>query len=176
MERVFVEDYVVAFLKQKKTEAAEAPIRLALYGYSEKNDNDVQFFIYGAACEEENRSAEEIGREFFDDYNFLGFVNIYNNAPENLSNYNIFFEKNEAMQDYLIFCRTSNRLTGMEGIINTDEKVNITVRLWRKFKMIMLGWICIFLAITISTIDDYDKMNDFIQMAERAIVFSEENG
>jgi hypothetical protein len=176
VERVFIEDYVVAFLKQKKVEAVGEPIRIALFGYAEKSDDDMQFFIYGATCEEDDRTAEEVGREFFDGYNFLGFVNVFNNNEGRLSAYHIFFENNEAMQDYLLFCRANNRLGGMGAITNELEEGTVRSKIWRKFKMIVLGGLCIFSAIAITAIDDYEKMNDFTKAAKQAIFYVEENG
>ncbi len=174
MGQVFIEDYVVSFLKQKKKEVTKKPVKLALYGFTEKENENERFFIYGAACEEAGRTVEEIGREFFAAYNFIGFVNVYNNDKENVSAYSIFFDNNEAMQDYLLFYNAQAEGGVSEGMAITLKKHNIKSGIWSKLKVLLLGGACFFVAVAISTIDDYAKMQDFTKTAEQAIVFIEE--
>ena len=110
MGQVYIEDYVVSFLKQKKTEVVDSPIKLAIYGNKQKaktldnltDDDEITHYIYGAATLEENRTVEEIGNEFFPEHKFLGYVNIHNNNRETISSYHIFYEENISMQDYLL--------------------------------------------------------------------------
>ena len=108
MPEIYIEDYALSFLKQMKTEASEAPVKLALFGTAEKpktldiiSENEKSHYIYGAATLEENRTAKEIGEEHFPEYQFIGYVNVYNNG-EASSKYHIFYEENTAMQDYLL--------------------------------------------------------------------------
>lgn len=111
MGQVYIEDYVVAFLKHKKTEATDTPVKLALYGTIHKpktlnhldNDDETSHYIYGAAALEENRASEEIGDEYFPAYQLLGYVSIRNSGGEAVSKYHIFYDENTAMQDYLLY-------------------------------------------------------------------------
>ncbi len=174
MGQVFIEDYVVSFLKQKKMEATETPVKLALYGHIEKEEDTEQFFVYGAACEESGRTVEEIGQEFFAAHSFIGFVNVYNNEKENISKYSIFFDNNEAMQDYLLFYNAQMEGSGLEVFLPEPQSKNGSRGVWDKLKIMLLGGLCILVAVAISAIDDYSKMEDFARTAEQAIVFIEE--
>jgi len=111
MTQIYIEDYVLSFLKQKKTEVTTSPIKLALYGIIDKpktldqitDPEKKSIYIYGAAALEETRSIEEIGDEYFPAYQFLGYVNVRNSGGEAVSKYNVFYEENTVMQDYLLY-------------------------------------------------------------------------
>ncbi|MCL2254101.1 MAG: hypothetical protein FWC09_06610 [Lachnospiraceae bacterium] len=145
MGQIYIEDYVVSFLKQKKTEAIDSSIRLALFGTAVKpktlfrsgneTGTDSVHYIYGAAVIDEERTIEDIGDEYFSAYQFLGFVNVSNKDNKSLSQYHIFYDENTAMQDYLIyyymspfsafhhsgrqspFCEPSEPITTCEGAL-----------------------------------------------------------
>lgn len=170
MGQVFIEDYVVSFLKQKKAEAIDEPVKLALYGYAEKENGAERFIVYGAACEDAGRSVEEIGEEFFPGYSLIGFVSVYNSEKENVSKYNIFFDDNEAMQDYLLFYNAGSGTSYTEPLSSPFQKTNPSKGVWNKLKLILLGAGCVVVAIALSAIDDYPKMKDFTQTAGQVIV------
>ncbi|MCL2051218.1 MAG: hypothetical protein FWG91_05775 [Lachnospiraceae bacterium] len=116
MGQIYIEDYVVSFLKQKKSEAYDAPIKLALYGTAKKpetlyhTDNggaELSYYIYGASVLYENRTVEEVGNEYFPAYQFIGYVNVHNNGGESISKYHIFYDDNNAMKDYLLYYHMS---------------------------------------------------------------------
>lgn len=187
MGQVYIEDYVVSFLKQKKLNVGNAPIKIALYGYIEKEDDKEDYVIYGAACEEEERTAEEIGSEFFPSYYFVGYVNVHNSEIQNeapqralswKSEYHIFFDENNAMQDYLLFYNARNEGIKIEmrpEIVRPGEKYN-SHGVWDRLKLLLFGSLCIVGAVAVSTIDDYSKMKDFGEVVEQVIVFIEETG
>jgi len=110
--QIYIEDYVLSFLKQKKTESTTTtPVKLALYGITDTpktldqltDPTPKSIYIYGAAALEETRSIEEIGDEYFPAYQFLGYVNVRNNGGKTISKYNVFYEENTVMQDYLLY-------------------------------------------------------------------------
>ena len=111
MTQIYIEDYALSFLKQKKTDATTSPVKLALYGIVDKaktldqidETEKKSIYIYGAAAIEENRSIEEIGDEYFPAYQFLGYVNVRNTGGKAVSKYNVFYEENTVMQDYLLY-------------------------------------------------------------------------
>lgn len=187
MGQVYIEDYVVSFLKQKKLNAGNAPIKIALYGYVEKEDDKEDHVIYGAACEEEGRTAEEIGSEFFPSYYFVGYVNVHNSEAQNeetqgaltwKSEYHIFFDENIAMQDYLLFYNARNEEGKME-LFQTDVRSGnkeSSHAIWDRLKLLLFGCLCIAGAVAVSTIDDYSKMKDFGEAVGQVIEFIEETG
>ncbi len=188
MERIFIEDYVITFLKKIKSEASQ-PVRLSIFGHTEKIGEDKHIFIYGAACKEEGRTAEETGREFFAGHSFLGFVHINNSESKTPTKYSSFFEANEAMQDYMLFYtrgvgagKRQGKNTvqyingGVEIIGGKTKKENIHQIIINKIKMLLLGIFCLVLAVIISTINDYSKMYGFTQATREVIVYIEKTG
>lgn len=199
MDQVFIEDYVISFLKQMQKKAAEESIRLALFGYQEKNEEGIRFSVYGASCEAE-RTVEEINQEFFAGYSFIGFVTIYRGEKESFNEnsvcieqknvagqdipeekerpyqYHIFFDQNEAMQDYLLFYHGQKEMHTAEAVPVQTKRSRQPNGLWTKLKILLLGFVCVVLAIAISIIDDYSKMRDFVKAMDRTIEFIEETG
>ena len=203
MGQIYIEDYVVSFLKQKKTEATESPIKLALYGttckpktlYQIDDDSESAHYIYGAAVLSEDRTIEEIGDEYFKAFQFLGFVNVHNCGGESISKYQIFYDENTAMQDYLLFYYMSpfSNFRGPSDspfctmpevhAAETDKSLKIVKikknlgksgrksLLLNKLKLFILGLLCLMFATSISTIDDYGKISDFIETTKIAIDF-----
>lgn len=174
MEQIFIEDYVITFLKKIKSEVNQ-PIRLSIFGHTEKIGDDKHIFVYGAACKEEGRTAEETGREYFAGHSFLGFVHVNNSDNKSPSKYNIFFEANEAMQDYMLFY-TKGIAADKNLSSGNTKKTSIHQVLLNKIKMLLLGLLCFILAIIISTIDDYGKMYGFTQATREVMIFIEETG
>lgn len=124
VDQIFIEDYVVSFLKHKKSEAVNKPIRLGLFGQKEEIGEDKRYYIYGAACKEEGRTIEETGRDFFAGHSFLGFVNVHSSDNHFLSKYKIFFTDNEAMQEYLLNYAKENHIfdnTAMNPVERESE-------------------------------------------------------
>ena len=108
--RVYIEDYVYTYLNELKKEKNSLPVRVALYGHAFCRENIHYYLIYGASGvveEMENgRNQEEIGKQFFVGYSLIGYVNIYEkqNLPGTEEGCYIFYESNEAMQNYMLSC------------------------------------------------------------------------
>ena len=193
-ERVYLEDYVYTYLRELKKEAGILPGRAALFGHVYHKNSCNFYMIYGAASVigglERGRGEEQVRKEFFEEYELIGYVNIYGNKqklPGQKDGYYIFYDKNEAMQNYLIFCYEKTRKHGngtedkgeKEGKEKTAEKM---IHLHRKrsffsigdmIKRLIYGCCVIILAIAVSAINDYNKMYGFVEMTGRAAVLAE---
>ena len=138
-ERVYVEDYVYTYLNELKKEKNVLtkteflpekvfPLRIALFGHVFQKEEQNIYLVYGAACVmeelENGKNEEQIRKEFFEEYELIGYVNIYGNKqelPGKREGYYIFYEKNEAMQGYLLACyERKNRLRTrrLQGMVN----------------------------------------------------------
>lgn len=132
IHKIFVEDYVVSYIKQLYKAYEEKTVGLALYGkYCEEADLNY-YFLYGAAVVEglENRGPylsqvekeeiEDIGKRFFEEYQFLAWCNIKGEPVESffvqvqgkgieINGYACFYEKNESMLNYMLINGTKKK-------------------------------------------------------------------
>ncbi|HKM34642.1 MAG TPA: LysM peptidoglycan-binding domain-containing protein [Lachnospiraceae bacterium] len=141
--KIFVEDYVVSYIKQLYKAYEEKTVGLALYGkYCEEADLSY-YFLYGAAVVEglENRGPylsqvekeeiEDIGKRYFEEYQFLAWCNIKGEPVESffvqmqgkgieINGYACFYEKNESMLNYMLINGTKKKEEQAEVI--SEEK------------------------------------------------------
>ncbi|MCH5276102.1 MAG: LysM peptidoglycan-binding domain-containing protein [Lachnospiraceae bacterium] len=125
LHKIFVEDYVVSYMKQLGRSQAGSPVGLALYGKRVEEAGINYYFLYGAAKIEglEHRGAylsqvekeeiEDIGKKYFEEYQFLAwcavteepvegfFVKIRGKGVE-IKGYACFYEENESMLNYML--------------------------------------------------------------------------
>lgn len=123
--KIFVEDYVVSYMKQLNKECGGKPIGLALYGkYFEENDCKY-YFLYGAArvagiehrgpylSAGEQEEIADIGRKYFGEYRFLAWCSLRGEPIEGffvqtqgkgiqVDGYACFYEKNESMLNFML--------------------------------------------------------------------------
>lgn len=144
--RIFIEDYVVSYMKQLCRQEPDRKKRIALYGVKRMEEPQQYFFVYGGSEVERyakddlnllKQDYEEItwkGECYFEDYVPLGFVTIEDELPEGvflfnegkeiyIRGYHIFYEKNESMLTFLIHRQSeeSNDKTEAEQI--PEEKM-----------------------------------------------------
>ena len=85
-DRVYVEDYVYTYLHELKSEDEKFPVRVALFGHVYQNEGRKFYMVYGAASVIDElangRDEEQVRREFFEEYELIGYVNIYGNKHE----------------------------------------------------------------------------------------------
>ncbi len=194
-ERVYVEDYVYTYLNElkkgreglagrggfpeklfpKKKNFEVIPLRVALFGHVYHRERRNFYLVYGAACVvdelEKGKNEEQVRKEFFWEYELIGYVNIYGNTqdfPGKREGYFIFYEKNEAMQNYLIACyggkrREAGAPAGKRPPFSFAEMV----------KKLLYGECMVILALAVTTINDYHKMYDFVETAHRAVALTE---
>lgn len=173
--RVYIEDYVYAYLNRLKKERISLPVRVALYGHAFNDENKQFYLIYGASNiveEMENgRSQEHIREKFFREYSLIGFVNIYDKKelPQAGDGCYVFYESNEAMQNYLISCYKRRDKSSVR------EKGITTARTGRPFvwvellKKIGLSVMILISAVAVTTINSYEKLHEFMLLVVHAI-------
>lgn len=185
--RVYIEDYVYSYLNGLRGETDLLPLRAALFGHVIKKDNTCCYLIYGACCVVEEleygRNEEQVRKEFFEDYELIGYVNVNRSktlVPGKDKGYFIFYESNEAMQNYMSFCyerKRKKKNRGREAAIFGHSTNLPTNHAWGEkigHAKDVFGQIftlaCVFiLAMAVCAINSYDKMNGFVEMTGAAI-------
>ncbi len=172
-DRVYVEDYVYTYLHELKSDDEKLPIRVALFGHIYQNESRNFYMVYGAASVIDElangRDEEQIRKEFFEDYELIGYVNIYGNKqewPGKKNGYYIFYETNEPMQNYLV-----SRFEREKRKSDTIEKTSFSIgEAIRKF---FYGACIILLTIAVTAINDYSKMYGFVEIIDKAVTMAE---
>lgn len=126
--KIYVEDYVVSFLKQLNPLARDKTMAAALYGRRETEEDKTYLFVFGAGkldfiqretrhlSQAQKQEIERIRSQYFRDYEFLGYrildgemVDGFHICEQDIcryiSGYAQFFEKNEAMLSYMLESR-----------------------------------------------------------------------
>lgn len=188
--RVYVEDYVYSYLNGLRAETDILPLRAALFGYVVKKENICCYMIYGACCVVEEleygRSEEQVRKEYFEDYELIGYVNINKSKPAvpgKDKGYFIFYEPNEAMQNYLSFCyqRKRKKGNGKKEVVTSGFPKNI----WQgkgmghakdALRQIFMLVCVLVLAMAVCSVNSYDKMRGFVEMTGEAVRMLETEG
>ena len=184
-ERVYIEDYVYTYLHGlgKKTEAGNFennaggqrtfPMRAALFGHAFRKEECKFYLIYGAASVieelENGKNEEQIRREYFTEYELIGYVNIYGGGqrmPGPKEGYYIFYEKNEPMQNYLLSCYERRKKIPVRKEVKAGRIGNVIRRFF-------YGGCIIVLALAATSINSFHKMHGFVERADRAIALME---
>lgn len=126
--KIYVEDYVVSFLKQLNPLARDKTMAAALYGRRQTEEDKTYLFVYGAGkldfiqreirhlSQAQKQEIEKIRRQYFPEYEFLGYrildgemVDGFHICEQDLcrfvSGYAQFYEKNESMLSYMLESR-----------------------------------------------------------------------
>lgn len=177
--RVYIEDYAYSYLNGLQTKTDILPLRAALFGHIIRKENTCCYMIYGASCVVEEleygRNEEQVRKEFFEDYELIGYVNIFKNkqpVPEPGKGYFVFYEANEAMQNYLSFCyerekKTKKKDRMSEGFMKScQEKRRACIG--EIIRQIVTLACVIILAMAVCAVNDYDKMYGFVEMTGEA--------
>ncbi len=125
VHKIFVEDYVVSYIKQLNKACDDKSIGIALYGKFFEEEECKYYFLYGAAridglehrgpylSQVEKEEIADVGRRYFDGYDFLAwcsvkgeplegfFVQVQGKGVE-IEGYACFYEKNESMLNYML--------------------------------------------------------------------------
>lgn len=125
VHKIYIEDYVVSYIKQLNRACDGRAIGLALYGKLCEEEECRYYFLYGAArieglehrgpylSQSEKEEITERGRQYFEDYEFLAWCTIKGEPLESLfvkvqgkgvevEGYACFYEKNESMLNYML--------------------------------------------------------------------------
>lgn len=125
LHKIFVEDYVVSYIKQLGRASCGEAVGLALYGRSYEENGCSFYFLYSAAKVEglehrgpylsqmEKEEVEKIGRQHFPEYDFLAWCSVKEELADSIyvlkqgkgvevGGYACFYEKNESMLNYML--------------------------------------------------------------------------
>lgn len=125
LHKIFVEDYVISYIKQINRTLKGSQVGLAFYGKKVVEGVVRYYFLYGAAIidglegrgqylsELERESIEEKQKEFFEAYEFLAWCTLNGEMPDGfylleqgkglqIDGYACFFEKNESMLNFMV--------------------------------------------------------------------------
>lgn len=126
--KIYVEDYVMTYLKQMNTLARDKEMAIALYGVRREEESVSYIFIYGAGrmnslqrevrhlSQAQNQEAEKIRKHHFQDYRFLGYRILNGEMIDGMhiceqgicryvEGYAQFYEKNDLMLAYMLASR-----------------------------------------------------------------------
>lgn len=123
--RIYVEDYVVSYIKQMNGMAQNKDIAIALYGRKTEEDGVTYLFAYGSAklnflqkpvrhlSQAQEQEIEKLRRKYFSEMTFLGYQILNGEMVEGfqiceqeicryVSGYAQFYEKNDSMLAYML--------------------------------------------------------------------------
>ncbi len=123
--KIYVEDYVVSYMKQLNKTAMDKETAVALYGIKKEEADITYLFLYGASSlnflQKESRhlsqavmqEVEKQRKLYFSGYEFLAYVMLRGEAPEGfyvyeqgicryIAGYAGFFEKNDSMLAFMV--------------------------------------------------------------------------
>lgn len=132
--RIYIEDYVISYIKQLCRQEPYCNKRIAFYGVTHTEQELQYFFIYGGcriemqdkgACCLTSEDYEEItraGKKYFDNYLSIGYAVIEDELPDGIfilsgvketyvKGYHIFYEKNDSMLTFLLDRQTDKPTT-----------------------------------------------------------------
>lgn len=125
IHKIFVEDYIISYIKEWNRESDGQPAGIALYGQTYKENNYKYYFMYGASriegldrrgpylSQSDREEINNVGNRYFEEYSFLGWCVVREELPETIfldtrgkaievNGYACFFEKNESMLNFML--------------------------------------------------------------------------
>lgn len=128
VHKIYVEDYVISYIKQINRELFGCRAGIALYGKKCDENNEKYYFLYGAAqilglegrgqylSEMEKEAVWEIGSKYFQEYEFIAWCSLEGELPDGfylyemgkglyINGYACFYEKNESMLNFMLTTR-----------------------------------------------------------------------
>lgn len=126
--KIYVEDYVVSYIKQLNQLACNKEMAVALYGTRKTENNVTYLFLYGACkldflqretrhlSQAQYQEIERLRRKYFDEYEFQGYRLLNGEMVEGfhiceqgicryVSGFAQFYEKNDSMLAYMLESR-----------------------------------------------------------------------
>ena len=123
--RIYVEDYVVSYIKQMNGMAQNKDIAIALYGRKTEEDGVTYLFAYGSAklnflqkpvrhlSQAQKQEIEKLRKKYFSEMSFLGYQILNGEMVEGfqiceqeicryVAGYAQFYEKNDSMLAYML--------------------------------------------------------------------------
>lgn len=185
-KKVFVEEYVVSFLKEVVKKESE-PQMIVFYGDGFEKDGCKYFFLKGAAGHKASGEVfgkideiffQTVGKKYFSEWKGIGWYrtrgrneckdvlqilrNIHEQDFGDINGYYIYFEKNMAMEDYLLQCRKKNdtdvtSVKREKNVLHKKRKISPIIAM-QILNMISLCILIICCIIAVTTLNQYDKM------------------
>ena len=126
--KIYVEDYVVSYMKQLNRAAQDKDMAVALYGKREEENGVVYYFVYGAGkldflqrevrhlSQAQRQEIDRLRKRYFPELTFTGYRLLDGDMIEGfhiceqdicryISGYAQFYEKNDAMLAYMLDVR-----------------------------------------------------------------------
>lgn len=123
--KIYIEDYVVSYMKQMNRYAEDKEIAVALYGRRSEEQSLTYCFIYGAAklnfmqkavkhlSQAQEQEIERLHKKYFDGFAFIGYLVLNGEMIEGIQlwektgchfvkGYACFYEKNDCMLAYML--------------------------------------------------------------------------
>lgn len=213
--KIFVEDYVVSYIKQLNRVCDDKAVGLALYGRLFEENDCRYYFLYGAApivglehrgpylSQVEKEEIADVGKRYFDEYEFLAWCNVKGEPIEGfyvqvqgkgieIGGYACFYEKNECMLNYMLL--TGGQHRSEKTVVEQKEKEKPARGEWKAAdyvkpsekavkkkppvakrleygKVAVAAVLLILCVVGITTLNDYDKLED-LQVAARQVIAS----
>lgn len=142
--KIYMEDYVVSYIKQQNKKAAERQLGIALYGKKNSEQGTAYYFIYGASrlgsISKELRhlsgaqlqEAERLRKAHFAELIFLGYCILNGDSLEGIylyeneicryvKGYACFYEKNDSMLSFMVENRDGEYLPEQVSRVKYEE-------------------------------------------------------
>ena len=143
--KIYVEDYVISYMKQLNALAADKEMAVALYGIRKEENELTYLFLYGACklnfLQRESRhlsqaqlqEIERDRRKYFKEYSFLAYRMLNGEMIEGfhvyeqgicryIAGYSRFYEKNDSMLSYMLEVREEAQPEKVEQDIYDEVK------------------------------------------------------
>ena len=142
--KIYIEDYVVSYMKQMNRYAEDKEIVVALYGRRSEEQSLTYCFIYGAAklnfmqkavkhlSQAQEQEIERLHKKYFDGFAFIGYLVLNGEMIEGIQlwektgchfvkGYACFYEKNDCMLAYMLDNRNEEAKPEEYGQSKYDE-------------------------------------------------------
>lgn len=187
---IYIEDYALQYLKAVRKEGRAEEDKFLLYGNRGRNAGKEIYVIYGICSqeewqhdwEEEGKSHEWIGslavkgRNAEDEMGRMVLTG-KENGGRALNGYYIFYDADNKMKERLgkYYEESVNRsryqqMTGKKAelvALSSEEWTERTSSPYLWIRIAVTAILIIFCAIAVTTVNRYDKINDFVQTAVR---------
>lgn len=187
---IYIEDYALQYLKAVRKEGRAEEDKFLLYGNRGRNAGKEIYVIYGICSQEEwQHDWEEEGKR----YEWIGSLAVKGRNAEDemgkmvltgkenggraLNGYYIFYDADNKMKERLgkYYEESVNRsryqqMTGKKAelvALSSEEWTERTSSPYLWIRIAVTAILIIFCAIAVTTVNRYDKINDFVQTAVR---------
>ncbi len=146
IHKIFVEDYIISYIKEWNRESDGQPAGIALYGQAYKESNYKYYFMYGASriegldrrgpylSQSDREEINNVGNRYFEEYTFLGWCIVREELPETIfldtrgkaievNGYACFFEKNESMLNFMLEMDEREKRCARQAENNSENAV-----------------------------------------------------